>query len=881
MKKISKIVFGVLLALLIVLYLGIVCVLPAIVNNKATINKLESLILEKTGIETTITGLNIKISPKLVVYFNIDSLDAKNNNTSAADIKNFALNYKLLQKNLTLVSADNIFIDGNCLKGLNKKSKRKSSGKFEPNDIPEIHIKKCVFKSDKLSINAENIDTKDNSLKLKAKIDTPALKETLKLGDSGSLQVAENELRANKFEISLGNSHLYLDGILVGKNKSPELEINGKNLPASEIMPILLHLQKSKDPSKKFIENFKNFKGTANVNLKWNKDGIWGTCTTYNLGANAVWFDIPLFFKEAVFNFRGQTVDSKAVGILGKEKVTHTLNITDLLTPEKKLVVGEMFTTLTPKFDYVPNLTVLNSVNFNLVYKIKNRKPDVYYNVDIPVKSDLIYNSFFLGLRDYKRKIYGNTFKDDNDLYLKEYKYSYFSDKENVILYGDGLFIKNIDKNNPDKFIPQYLTIRTNGYAPTSVIGAFGEKVRGGEFKGDLKYDFKNNQVLGTFDIIKARHKAFKIDTAHVVTQNGIFKITSKGFYKGEKYSAELSAKNNIFGETLIYDMKLFLDKLVLETTADNAKSGDKLRGKGGKIGGKSVGKSGGNIDSKEFSKKVKESELTINNWEIAINEIIRDKFVLKNVKLVGSLKKHIFKFKMNDLNFADGIIKADGVYDFAKNISKMAFEAKNINSNKVAEMTLNLKDQIEGIAQAKVDINAKDMFKFIDAHCVFEVKEGFLPKLGDTEFMIKDSKYKLSEITNFDLSQKDLMKDDIKGSFDVHNTELKNIDITTWHKLSAMFLEGNYEMEKQYADLQLFWKYSKEAPKGIRIFGVPLNLILKVVFRPENSKEIYKTELSKIPNISSDEKNTIYYRIHLNGDINNNKINLKLKEIR
>ena len=91
--------------------------------------------------------------------------------------------------------------------------------------------------------------------------------------------------------------------------------------------------------------------------------------------------NIPLYFREAVFNFKGQKVDSTAVGILGKEKVIHTLKITDLLTPQKKLVIGEMDTTLTPKFSFVPNLTVLNSVNVNLVYKIKNRKPDVYYNI--------------------------------------------------------------------------------------------------------------------------------------------------------------------------------------------------------------------------------------------------------------------------------------------------------------------------------------------------------------------------------------------------------------------------------------------------------------------------------------------------------------------
>ena len=863
MKKILSIIFGIILIIAVILYIGIVCLLPQIVNSKAVINKLRTLIYNKTEIETTIDGLNLKVSPTLTFYLKVNSIAGKKNDVQVIDVKNFSANYGLLNKQLTLIKADNIYIDGNSLKQLKKDKKKKKHTKFELNKLPETHIKQITYKSEKVNIYGVNLDKDNDLIKLNIHIKTPYLNKILKIGNSGNLQILDNELKANQFEITLGSSRLYLNGTLVGKDNLSDFNLNGNKLYASEIMPIVLHLQKSQDPSKKFIENFKNFKGTVNVNLKFNNDGIWGTCVAYNLGANAVWFDIPLFFKEAVFNFRGQKVESIAEGILGKEKVIHTLNITDLLNPKKKEVIGTMTTTLTQKFDYVPNLNILNNVNVSLVYKIKDKKPDVYYNIDIPVNSDLIYNSFYLGLRNYKRKIYGNTFKDNNDLYLKKYKYSYSdSNKENIILYGDGLFIKNIDKANPDKFIPQYLTCHTNGYAPTSVIGAFGEKVKGGEFRGDLKYDFVNNQVLGTFDIIKARHKAFHIENAHVMSKNGIFNVTSNGFFKGQKYSAELSVKNNIYGETIIYNMKMFLDKLILETTPETEKPKKQ-------------------IDPNDITKKVKESEMTINRWELAINEIKRDKFVLNNVKLIGSLKNNVFNFSMKDMKFADGIIHANGIYDFGKNISKMTFEANNINSNKVAEMTLNLQDQVDGIAKAKVELSAKDMFRYLDAHCLFEIKEGFLPKLGDTEFMMQDSKYKLSEITNLDLTQKDLMKDDIKGSFDVHNTEINNVHVTTWHELSAMLLEGNYEMEKQYADLQLFWHYSKEAPKGIRIFGIPLKLILKVVFRPEHSKELYKSKLSQIPKIKTEEKNTTYYRIQLKGDINNNKIDLKLKEIR
>ena len=861
MKKFIKILFFTILLLVICLYFFVVFLVPQIINNRTVINKLQSFIYNKTGVETNISGVNLKISPSLVVVVNVDNIDAKNNNAVIADIKNLSITYKLLQKNLTLISANNIYVNGNSLKQFKKEKKEKKSSKIEINKIPEIHLKNINYKSDVVNIIAKDLNSENDVIRINADIKAPFLKETLKLGYSGSMQATDNKFKVNQFEIKIGNSNLYIDGYFADKDDFI-FDVKGRKLPVSELMPMLLHFQKSIESERKFIENFKNFNGTINIDLKIDKKGLWGKGIANNLSGNAVWFDIPIYFKQAVFNFNGQKINSVAHGILGKEKVTHTLNITDL-TNKNREVIGTMKTTLTKKFDYVPNLTVLNSVNFGLVYKVKDKKPDVYYDLDIPVNSDLIYNSFYLGLRDYKRKLHANSLKVDNNIYLKEYKYTYSnSKKENIVIFGEGLFTKHIDKLDPDKFVPQYITVHTNGYAPISVTGSFGEKVRDGEFKGDLKYDFKNNQVLGTFDIVKARHQGFHIERAHIHSKNGVLNVTSDGFFKGEKYLAELNIKNNIFGDTLIYNMKLFLDKLIFETKPVEQEKKSK-------------------IDAKEISKHVKNAGITVNNWEILINEIKRDKFLLQNVKLIGSMKNNIFNFKMSDLKFADGLIHAKGVYDFTKNTSQITFEAKDINSNKVAQMTVNLKDQIEGIANVKVELNAKDMFQLIDAHCDFEVKEGFMPGLADREFRFKNSNYKVSEITNIDFKQKELMKDDIKGTFDVNNTELNNINITTWHELSALYLEGNYEMEKQYADLHLFWKYSKEAPKGVRIFGIPLSIILKVVFRPEHTREMYQEKMSKIPKINSDDKHSNYYRIHLKGDINNHKTELVLKEMK
>ena len=140
MKKFAKITFGILILFIITFYLCVVCILPSIVNNKTTINKLQLLIHNKTGIETNITGLNLKISPKLIVVLNIDSINAKNNNVAVADIENLSIKYKLLQRHLTLVSAKNIYINGNSLKQFKKGQKKKNKNNFELKKLPEIHI---------------------------------------------------------------------------------------------------------------------------------------------------------------------------------------------------------------------------------------------------------------------------------------------------------------------------------------------------------------------------------------------------------------------------------------------------------------------------------------------------------------------------------------------------------------------------------------------------------------------------------------------------------------------------------------------------------------------------------------------------------------------
>ena len=85
-----------------------------------------------------------------------------------------------------------------------------------------------------------------------------------------------------------------------------------------------------------------------------------------------------------------------------------------------------------------------------------------------------------------------------------------------------------------------------------------------------------------------------------------------------------------------------------------------------------------------------------------------------------------------------------------------------------------------------------------------------------------------------------------------------------------------------QDAEMNIYGKYDQEAPKGIRILFVPLNWILKLVLRPEESMEIYQKELAKIPPIETKQGSCRYFRVKIKGNLNNtDDIQVILKRIK
>jgi len=846
--------------------------LPAVVNSQKLNPKIENLVQGKTGIKLDIEGIKLSISPKLGADVTVAEVSLPAGEKTAAKIENTSAKFDIKTLSIQTLEIDNLCADINLIQttfaGLNQGGNKKE---FDIAKLPEMTINKAdiyystqnTHKFDIRNINLKNKNKSTKILTFEALYKIPKIEKVVEIGQKGQLYIEKNTIFADKFRLKMDKSELYIDGKFCTKDKSRDLSLQARNIPANMTLQTILYYQKLHDKNKKFIENFKDFGGSIDFNLYIKNKNMTGKLNAKNLSGRSVLFDVPIHFPNAEFLLKDDVLTSTAEGTLGGEKVIHILFIKDI-TSKKRLVIGTVSSTLTEKMiaKYLPSSYHLkNTADAKVIYKIQNKIPEVKYYLKLPKGSDVIYKNAYLGLRDKDRQLYAMTVKVPDGLKLKEYEYSVLtpSEKEPIIL-GDGLFIK---KNG--KLTPQFITCRTQGYAPVSVTGSFGRYVNGGEFKGDLKYNFITDKITGNFEIVKTIFNDFYVRSAKVLADVGGVDIIAEGRYKHQQFNCNMRVANRLDGIFIVHNMEIFIRKFIITT-----------RAKTNKPPHQHVHKHPADIVDKidDVSSKINKIDMTIEKWDIKVKELLFEDMVLNDIQLFGSLKESLFKFTMPDVLFADGKLSAQGQYNFNDNSSIIDFSAREIDSNIAAEKLFKLTNQIQGIAKAKLHVHTYNNLQDICAKVDFEMDDGFLPQFGSTEFMLgkanKKRKVNVYDLTNIDFTSAETLNSDIKGSFELHNYDLENINITSRQKFMALYIKGKYNIQKQDAEMNIYGKYDKDAPKGIKILFVPLNWILKLVLRPEDSMEIYKNELAKIPPIHSKKCRFQYFRVKVKGNLNN-----------
>ncbi|MBR1681241.1 hypothetical protein IJ707_05570, partial [bacterium] len=528
--------------------------------------------------------------------------------------------------------------------------------------------------------------------------------------------------------------------------------------------------------------------------------------------------------------------------------------IKEIYNREKKEVFGKVNSKITTALakKYLPsNVRIKNYLDMEVDYYIKQKKPNAKYYINIPANSGIMINDFYAGIKNKNKKIFAETQKIDKEFFLKDYRFSVQENNEfKDILYGNGYF--KIINNN---MTPQYITLNTNGYVPNSFVGSFKQYVLGGKFNGALKYSFVTEQITGKFEVIDTIFNHFHVKSASVIADNKTAKIEADGTYKKEKFNCTTEVKNDFKDKIYVNYMDLFLDKFIVKKSDKSTVKNEKYDF---------------NTPNRALSAGVRDINMDIDKYKIEVNSIIVKDYPINNIKVFGSLKNAIFKYNTSDVDFANGKLSANGTYDFNIDSSIIDFTAKNIDSNIIADKFFNLKNQIQGYANAEIHSKTGKNWENWDATAKFDIQDGALPGLEKLQFSIdenKNKKAKVSDYVKFNAKRKGNVKSHISGFFRCDDIFIRDIDVRMQHEFTSAYIKGFYNYVIEQGNLDIWGKYDNSAIKKIKVMHIPLNWLVNVLVPTEKKKAEMQTNLNKIPPIGVDDNCAKYFRINLKAN--------------
>lgn len=860
--KFSIIIFSTLAAL----YLGFICAVSSFLNSDNFVKISSNFIKTKYNMDSDIKAFKVEISPLLSVKITAKNIIIKDKDKVGLNIEN--LNTFINGFELKNIDADLVYANLDILKKLKNEKKKdtKKKNSFDINKIPNVNIKKIEIvnnEGEKLSISSNQFVIKEHNeiknIDVILNITLDRVLHPISIGEIGSLYIENKKLIAKNFPLAVGKTKVVIDGSILSDKKLDNFTIKGDKIPVKETLATVLFLQKYSEHERKFIENFTNFKGSADVDLVYKDNDLSGVITGNDLFAEFLPFYVPVTCKKAEFFIKNGEVKSYAAGTFGTEKMTHELLIKEMYNRDKKEVFGKVnskITTALAKKYLPPNVKVKNYLDVEVDYYIKQKKPNAKYYINIPANSGIMINDFYAGIKDKNKKIFAETQKIDTEFFLKDYRFSVQENNEyKDILYGKGYF-KIINGN----MTPQYLTLNTNGYVPNSFVGSFKQYVFGGKFNGALKYSFAKEQITGKFEVIDTIFNHFHVKSASVIADDKTAKIEANGTYKNEKFNCQTEVKNDFKDKIYVNYMDLFLDKFIVKKSDKSATSKTKHNF---------------NAPNKKLSKGVRDINMDIDKYNIVVNSIIIKDYPVNNIKVFGSLKDAIFNYNTYDIDFADGKVLANGTYDFNIDSSIIDITANNIDSSIIADKFFNLKNQIQGKANAEIHSKTGKNWENWAATAKFDIQDGALPGFENLEFSIDkklNKKAKVSDYVKFNVKKKGNIKSHISGFFKCDDIFIRDVDIRMQHEFVSTYIEGYYNYIIGQGNVNIWGKYDNSVIKRIKVLHIPLNWLVNVLVPSEKKNNELQINLDKIPPIGVNDSKAKYFRININANEKDSK---------
>lgn len=765
---------------------------------------------------------------------------------------------------------------------------------LQSNIIPE-HIKtnsyitfNGIYKSKNQNFNPNKL-VAQGAIKQKDKTNSIEMNNFNFILSNGTLVVKNFSAKHNKTSI---NANEEINNIFDPNKKytiNGNIDINNLDISILElvkgikILPLEL---------KNLLNTYTQYSGNIDLSIQSKNNTAKGTVNIHQAKFIHKYFKTPILIQNGQIILNGNKATFKSI-IADIDSTPMYLNLTAWDLNKTAKLNGYLTTKVTENF-------INKYINSSLTYPIKingditlttDIKGDlkelrIIPKIKLAPQADIYYMGANLGNESDEREIYADiTMLNDNYYLIQKLNYIRYMKSQNsstyplVILNAKGVI-------NPNKGILKNVYIETLNKANAKVFNIFFKKsvLKNGLFQCKLFADgtLDKPKILGNIKMENLDMPLYNtlIKNVDMSFNPQKIKINSSGIYLNSDFSVKAQMINKLQLPSIIENIDVQFDTMNIDSLINYLTQ----------------------IPTPNTTTKLVDRENNITKNQFNIGDIIikRGKIRTKEIKIKNitannfesdfSLDKElILKIPNIKFDITTGLVDGSASYEFTTGKIKSNMSAFNVDSNKIATSFFEFKDQIFGSSNGHITILTKgktedERIKNLSGYVYFEIADGKMPKLGSVEYLLKASNLIKNGITGLSISNiieliapiKTGYFESIKGSFAIKNGIAQNIELYSKSENLNMFIDGDYDIKQQYANMRVYGRLTKKATNILgKIGNTSLNTLISQIpgikLNNKNKTNIMK-EINKIPGVEFNDEQYKIFTVKIDGNINDEK---------
>ncbi len=288
----------------------------------------------------------------------------------------------------------------------------------------------------------------------------------------------------------------------------------------------------------------------------------------------------------------------------------------------------------------------------------------------------------------------------------------------------------------------------------------------------------------------------------------------------------------------------------------------------------------------------IKPDDIIVKKGSFHFKDVNYDKITAKNLKGNFDYKNNLFNLKDIIFEIAKGQIIAKGTYSINSTKLNLNAAMENCEANLLTKDFLKMQDQIFGKVNGSMTLSAKNLntpqgIKTLKSEVTFSINEGKMPKLGSLEYLLSAGNLIKNGILGLSLNNiiqiltpyKTGEFEKISGTLLIKGGEVQDIEILSKGKNLSLYLNGNYSILENFADIDIYGRLSKNVSNALvgKVANASIAQFISSIpiIKNKNSNKI-EENLQKIPSVENESENTsqdketkAYFKVKVLGDIN------------